>query len=124
MFQQLLQDILAESYQAQVVQLDAILQQPHGALQNAEFVPIYLGVRFEVKLDYGDFESFKYYCKINEFNIVELQYLEQICCYIELKKDYKAKLIDDFENRKVKVINYRELEERYIKGSIGELKKE
>ena len=77
-----------------------------------------LGEYLEVTLDYSDFDSFKYYCKNNKINIIETSYQENIICKIELEEDRKAKLMDDFETKKINLTNIKELYKKYITKSI------
>ena len=73
-----------------------------------------MGQEFEVDLEYSEFENFKYYCKINEINIVATNYLENIVCKIQVKDDKKEKLLGDFKLKKVNLINIIELGKKYI----------
>ena len=78
----------------------------------------YLGEYLEVTMDYSDFDSFKYYCRNNKINIVEINYKENIVCKIELEEDRKTKLIDDFETKNINLTNVKELYKKYITKSI------
>lgn len=77
-----------------------------------------LGEYLEVTLNYSDFDSFKYYCRNNKINIVEINYKENIVCKIELEEDRKTKLIDDFETKNINLTNVKELYKKYITKSI------
>ena len=77
-----------------------------------------LGEYLEVTMDYSDFDSFKYYCRNNKINIVEINYKENIVCKIELEEDRKTKLIDDFETKNINLTNVKELYKKYITKSI------
>ena len=88
------------------------------ALEECKKITKVLGESLEVKLDYSDLESFKYYCKNNEINIIDTDYKEYIVCKIELKENIKTKLIEDFETKKIKLNNIRELDKKYINKSI------
>ena len=77
-----------------------------------------LGEYLEVTLDYSDFDSFKYYCKNNNINIIEISYKENIICKIELEEDKKIKLMDDFGTKKINLTNIKELYKKYITKSI------
>ena len=72
----------------------------------------------EANLDYSDLESFKYYCKNNKINIIDIDYKEYIVCKIELEEDKKAKLLEDYEIKNIKLNNIRELDKKYINKSI------
>ena len=84
------------------------------ALEKSEKVTKCMGQEFEVDLEYSEFENFKYYCKINEINIVATNYLENIVCKIQVKDDKKEKLLEDFKLKKVNLINIIELGKKYI----------
>ncbi len=73
-----------------------------------------LGEQLEVKLEYSELENFKYYCRNNEINITETKYEEKIVCKIELEKDKKEKMIEDFKTKKVKILEYKEFCKKYI----------
>lgn len=73
-----------------------------------------LGEQLEIKLEYSELENFKYYCKNNEINITETKYEEKIVCKIELEKDKKERMIEDFKTKKVKILEYKEFCKKYI----------
>ena len=88
------------------------------ALEDCKKITKVLGESLEVKLAYSDLESFKYYCKNNKINIVDIDYKEDIVCKIELEEDKKAKLLEDYEIKNIKLNNIRELDKKYINKSI------
>ncbi len=88
------------------------------AIEKSNKVTKCLGECLEVCLEYSDFESFKYYCKNNNINIVETNYKENIVCKIELEEVKKVKLIDDFETKNIKLNNIKDLYKKYITKSI------
>lgn len=63
----------------------------------------YEGWQVEVEIDYKDLESFKYYCKKNDINIINIEYLEYIICKIELENKIKDKLIQDIDIKKINI---------------------
>ena len=71
------------------------------ALEDCKKITKVLGESLEVKLAYSDLESFKYYCKNNKINIVDIDYKEDIVCKIELEEDKKAKLLEDYEIKNI-----------------------
>ncbi len=73
-----------------------------------------LGVEMQVEVEYQNFESFKYYCKINNIEVVETQYLEKIICKIELEEKTKMKIIKDYETQKININKIVELSKKYI----------
>ena len=88
------------------------------ALEDCKKITKVLGESLEVKLAYSDLESFKYYCKNNKINIVDIDYKEDVVCKIELEEDKKAKLLEDYEIKNIKLNNIRELDKKYINKSI------
>lgn len=88
------------------------------ALEDCKKITKVLGESLEVELDYSNLESFKYYCKNNKINIVDIDYKEYIVCKIELEEDKKAKLLEDYEIKNIKLNNIRELNKKYINKSI------
>lgn len=88
------------------------------ALEDCKKITKVLGESLEVKLTYSDLESFKYYCKNNKINIVDIDYKEDVVCKIELEEDKKAKLLEDYEIKNIKLNNIKELDKKYINKSI------
>ena len=88
------------------------------ALENTSKVTKCMGEELEISLEYSEFESFKYYCKINKINIVDVEYKENIVCKIELETIKKDKLLDDFNTKKINLTNIKELYKKLITKSI------
>ena len=88
------------------------------ALEKSIRVRDILGIKMEVILEYNEYEKFKYYCKINEINIQNVKYEENIVCNITLEEKTKEKLISDFEIKNIKIKNLKEFDKTYIEKSI------
>ena len=88
------------------------------ALEKSIRVRNILGIKMEVILEYNEYEKFKYYCKINEINIQNVKYEENIVCNITLEEKTKEKLISDFEIKNIKKKNLKEFDKTYIEKSI------
>ena len=88
------------------------------ALEKSIRVRNILGIKMEVILEYNEYEKFKYYCKINEINIQNVKYEENIVCNITLEEKTKEKLISDFEIKNIKIKNLKEFDKTYIEKSI------
>lgn len=73
-----------------------------------------LGNQLEVIVDYSELDNFKYYCRNNKINIIKSTFEEKIICKIEMENDKKEKLVEDFNTKKVKIIEYKELCKKYI----------
>ncbi len=52
------------------------------------------GYEIEILINYQDLDKFKYYCNQNKIKIVDIKYLENIICRIEVTKEEKEKLED------------------------------
>lgn len=85
------------------------------AIENANKIPISAGKEFEVKVDYTNLESLKYYCRKNEINIIKTQYLNEIICNLEIENKNIDKFLKDIEKRTINILEYREIQERYIR---------
>ena len=88
------------------------------AIENSIKISKYMGVELEVKIEYKEFENFKYYCKNNDINIINLQYNENIVCQIELEEAKKQKLIKDLETKKINLSKIKEVCKKYVTKSI------
>lgn len=84
------------------------------AIDLAEKIEQCVGVELEAKLEYNNLESFKYYCKKNDIYIKDYQYSEKIVCKIQLEECNKEKLIDDFNTKKVNLIELKFLRKKLI----------
>lgn len=77
-----------------------------------------IGEEFEVQLEYNNLESFKYYCRINDIFIEDLKYSEIVICKIQIEQSKKEKLLEDFETKKVNLLNLKYLSKKMIDKSI------
>ena len=89
-----------------------------NALELTEKVEKCTGIEFEAELEYNNLETFKYYCRKNNINIVNIQYENTIICKIQLEECNKERLIDDFNTKKVNLINLKFLSKKLIDKSI------
>lgn len=85
-----------------------------SAIEIAEKVEKSMGFEFEVELEYNNLETFKYYCKINNIFIKDIKYFDVINCKIQLEEVNKAKLVEDFETKKINLINLEFLYKKII----------
>lgn len=85
------------------------------ALDIAEKIEFTEGKEFQIKVDYSNLESLKYYSKMNNINIVKTEYLNEIICNIEIKNDDVSKFLDDIEKRNINVLECKEIGNKYIK---------
>ena len=88
------------------------------AIEEAEKLEIVFGKEYEVKIDYSNLENLKYYCKKNNIKIIKKEYLNEIVCNLEIKNEDINKFLDDIEKRNIKIIEYKEICEKYINSPI------
>ena len=88
------------------------------AINFAEKIEECIGLEAEVELDYNNLETFKYYCKKSDIYINDYVYSEKIICKIQLEECNKERLIDDFNTKKVNLINLKFLSKKLIDKSI------
>ena len=88
------------------------------AIEISEKVEKCMGIEAQAKMDYNNLETFKYYCKTNDINIENCEYSDIIVCNIGLEEDKKQKLIDDFETKKINLIDLQFLYKKLINKSI------
>ncbi len=88
------------------------------AINNSEKIEKCMGQEAEIEVDYNNLDSFKHYCKKNNIFINNYIYKEKIICKIELEEGKKQRLIDDFETKKINLINLKFLSKKIIDKSI------
>ena len=93
---------------------DSLLQ----AIEISDKIEKCIGEEFEVQLEYNNLESFKYYCKINGIFIEDLRYSEIVICKDQIEESKKEKLLEDFETKKVNLLNLKYLSKKMIDKSI------
>ena len=84
------------------------------AIDNAEKVEKCMGEEAEVEIEYNNLENFKHYCKINNIFIGDFAYSDIIFCKIQLQESSKQRLIEDFETKKINLINLKFLSKKLI----------
>ena len=85
-----------------------------NALELTEKIEKCIRLEFEAELEYNNLETFKYYCRKNNINIVNIQYENTIICKIQLEENTKSKLINDFETKNINLTNLRFLSKKII----------
>ena len=88
------------------------------AIEKADKVNKCIGYLAESEVDYKTIENFKYYCKNNNINISNIEYLDSVICKIEIENTKKEKLMHDIENKNINVINFKFLCKKYINKSV------
>ncbi|MBR3003232.1 MAG: YigZ family protein [Clostridia bacterium] len=75
-----------------------------NAIELATKVEQTVGIEMEATIDYAEFEKFQYYCRINNIEIKNTKYLENIICRILMQQNKKDKLLEDFQNKSLNLI--------------------
>lgn len=88
------------------------------ALSKAPRVLKCMGVEAQIELDYSNLEIFKYYCKNQQINITNLEYLDKIICKIETENGKINKLMQDISLKNITVKEIIILNKKYISKSI------
>lgn len=90
---------------------DATIQ----ALEKTEKISICPGFEYKVKVQYSEIENIKYYCRKNQINIVKVEYLDDVECYIEVKEEFKEKLLESIKQKEINVIEYQSIGDKLVK---------
>lgn len=84
------------------------------AIEMASFVKSILGIEMQIRLDYPNLENFKYYCKMNDIKIINIEYLDDIIAKVQMEKNRKNDFVDDIERKNIKIKELQDLGEKYI----------
>ena len=79
----------------------------NGAIDGANKVTQTQGYIVECTVEYSQFEKFQYYCKTNQIDITNAEYLDNIVCKISIKEGKKDNLLQDINEKNVNIINYK-----------------
>ena len=85
------------------------------AIDNAQKSNLDIGKEYRIKIEYNEFENFKYYCKKKNINITNIEYGNEVICYIEVQKEFEKDFINDIEDRKINVIEKNFIKDKLIK---------
>lgn len=80
-----------------------------GAVNSVPKFNIEEGIQFELEVDYDELEQIRYFCKKNNFNIVNINYSEKVICKIEVKNKSVKLFLEEIKNKKedkIKVIKW------------------
>ena len=88
------------------------------AISKINLVENVLGIEAQVELEYDKFESFKYYCKKNDINIIKTDYKEKIVCLINLEENKKDKFMTDYSTKNINLKNVKILHRKFIEKCI------
>lgn len=84
------------------------------AIEEAENISIILGKEYEVKLNYSELEKLKYYAKLNDINIINTKFENEIICYLQIPNERILSFIDNIEKKNLNILEYKEICEKYI----------
>ena len=88
------------------------------AIENSKLAIEESGIIAEIKLNYSDFENFKYCCKKSNINIINTEYLDNIICKFEATNEEKEELFKYMEKNEIKIIDFIILENKNIRKNI------
>ena len=87
------------------------------ALEEAKKVKKCRGLEAQVEVEYSNLEIFKYYCKYQEIEIKNIEYLDKIICKIEAENSKIEKIMGDIKLKKLIVNEFCILNEKIISKS-------
>ena len=85
------------------------------AIEEAEIVFQENGEEVKCTVSYDEIDKVKYYCKINNINIMDIQYGEKIDLYIEVNEKEKQRLIEEKGEGKPNILEIISIKQKYIK---------
>ena len=88
------------------------------AISKINLIENVLGIEAQAELEYDKFESFRYYCKKNDINIIKTDYKEKIVCLINLEENKKDKLMTDYSTKNININNIKILRKKIIEKCI------
>lgn len=88
------------------------------AIKKAEKFVKCIGMEAVAEIDYPDLEIFKYYCKNKNIAINEIEYLDKIICKIEAEDIKINEMMQDINQKKLKVKEFSILNKKYITKNI------
>lgn len=89
----------------------AYSESTQNALEKSKFAKIIRGIELEIEIEYSEFEQVKYYCRKKDIKIKDVQYLENIFCNIEMKKENLEQFLEEITKKSLKIATYKILQE-------------
>lgn len=86
-----------------------------SALEEATFVTMKIGVEAKVILSYDSVESFRYYARKNNINIINEEYSDNVEFLIEISNEMLEKIFKDIDSLSIKLTKIDILREKTIK---------
>ncbi|MBR3162660.1 MAG: YigZ family protein [Clostridia bacterium] len=96
----------------------AYTEAANKAIEFAEQIYKCEGYLLEANMEYKTIENFKYYCKKNDINIIDIQYSDVVSCKIELDSNKKEKLMIEIDNKNIIINNIQVLCKKFINKSV------
>lgn len=88
------------------------------AIEQSNLVTKIKGIEAEVKLDYSNLESFKYFCRNNNVKIVNVEYLEDVVLRIEMENNVKNIILNKIETKTLNIKKIEVLREKFINKTV------
>lgn len=89
-----------------------------NALAKSSFAKIIRGIELKVEIEYSELEKVKYYLKKKDAIIKNVQYLENVICNIEMKKEDLEDFLKENDEKCLKIVDFTVLQEINILESI------
>lgn len=86
-----------------------------GAIEMSNKLIQKIGYNIECNVEYSQFEKFQYYCKINEIEIINVEYLDNIVCKIALEESKKDRFLKDVNEKNINIIDYKIFNKTLVK---------
>lgn len=87
-------------------------------IEQSNLVTKIKGIEAEVKLDYSNLESFKYFCRNNNVKIVNVEYLEDVVLKIEMENNVKNIILNKIETKTLNIKKIEVLREKFINKTV------
>ena len=88
------------------------------SIEKSEKIEMILGIEMEAKVEYSEYEKFKYYCQKNQIKIEKSNYSEKIICKIALENNKKDQIIKDYKTKKINLEELTEINKKIIEKTI------
>ena len=87
-------------------------------IEQSDLITKIRGIEAEVKLDYSNLESFKYFCRNNNVKIIDIEYLEDVILKIEMEKNVKNIILNKIETKTLNIKKIEVLMEKFINKTV------
>lgn len=85
-----------------------------NAIEKSEKIEKCEGIEADIELEYSNLEIFKYYCKNQNINIINIEYFDKIVCKIQIEISKKSKMLQDIEEKRINIIHIKFLDKKLI----------